>query len=226
VTIRVNVRIVAATNKDLEEAVARNAFRADLYYRISVVPLLLPPLRDRPNDIPMLAAEFLKRFNKENERGLAFDAGAIDVMKACRFPGNVRELENCVQRTATLADGPEIVANDFACSHNECLSSMLWKTPPETSTIPPQDPEATASEDVVATAEAASADPRASELAATPTPPSSQEAAGREVTERERLINAMERAGWVQAKAARILGLTPRQIGYALKKQAIDIKRF
>jgi Nif-specific regulatory protein len=228
VTIKVNVRIVAATNKDLEEAVARNMFRADLYYRISVVPLLLPPLRDRPNDIPILAAEFLKRFNKENERSLAFDAGAVDVMKACRFPGNVRELENCVQRTATLADGPDIVANDFACSHNECLSSILWKTPPETAS-PPHEPEVSRPAPERApnpAAEAVSADPPPGEPADALAPPAGQEELAGEMTERERLINAMERAGWVQAKAARILGLTPRQIGYALKKQAIEIKRF
>jgi Nif-specific regulatory protein len=227
VTIKVNVRIVAATNKDLEEAVARNTFRADLYYRISVVPLLLPPLRDRPGDIPPLAAEFLKRFTKENERRLAFDAGAIDVMKACRFPGNVRELENCVQRTATLADGPEIVANDFACSHNECLSSMLWKTSPEpASPLPEPEISEPAPDEVPVPAEAASAGPAPSEPADAATPPPDQETPAGEMTERERLINAMERAGWVQAKAARILGLTPRQIGYALKKQAIEIKRF
>jgi Nif-specific regulatory protein len=222
-TIKVNVRIVAATNKDLEEAVARNAFRADLYYRISVVPLVLPPLRERPGDIPVLAAEFLKRFNKENVRTLAFDAGAIDVMKACRFPGNVRELENCVQRTATLADGPAIGANDFACSHNECLSSMLWKTPAEVPQVPPfqEEPDLTAEEAPAAPVEAVSDDPPpVGDQAVNPA------AAGAEMTERERLINAMERAGWVQAKAARILGLTPRQIGYALKKQAIEIKRF
>jgi Nif-specific regulatory protein len=222
-TIKVNVRIVAATNKDLEEAVARNAFRADLYYRISVVPLLLPSLRERPGDIPLLAAEFLKRFNKENERKLAFDAGAIDVMKACRFPGNVRELENCIQRTATLADGPAIGANDFACSHNECLSSMLWKTPAEApaAAAQPEEPEQVA-EEPSETREAVSADPPDDPTA----PASGSAAADGEMTERDRLINAMERAGWVQAKAARILGLTPRQIGYALKKQAIEIKRF
>lgn len=224
-TIKVNVRIVAATNTDLEEAVARNTFRADLYYRISVVPLMLPPLRERSGDIPLLAAEFLKRFNKENERSLAFDAGAIDVMKACRFPGNVRELENCIQRTATLADGPAIGANDFACSHNECLSSMLWKTPAEAPATPalPEDAEPSA-EDAAAPPEAASADPPVSEPVAAV--PSGQAMTAGEMTERDRLINAMERAGWVQAKAARILGLTPRQIGYALKKQAIEIKRF
>jgi Nif-specific regulatory protein len=190
-----------------------------------VVPLVLPPLRERPGDIPLLAAEFLKRFNKENERGLTFGAGAIDVMKACRFPGNVRELENCIQRTATLADGPAIGANDFACSHNECLSSMLWKTPAEAPALPPPQEQDPAPEDAPREPEAASAEPPVSEPAAVAAAQSGL-AAGDEKTERERLINAMERAGWVQAKAARILGMTPRQIGYALKKQAIEIKRF
>src|SRR5271165_1673415 len=124
-TIKVNVRIVAATNKNLEEAVTRNEFRADLYYRISVVPMLMPPLRDRRGDIPQLASEFLKRFNSENDRTLTFDAKAMEVLMGCGFPGNVRELENCVQRTATLAHGPSIMMDDFACRRNECLSAML-----------------------------------------------------------------------------------------------------
>src|SRR5680860_712418 len=92
-TLKVNVRVITATNKNLEEAVIRNEFRADLYYRISVVPLMLPPLRERKTDIPLLADEFLRRFNAENERRLAFGPGALDVLMACYFPGNVRELE-------------------------------------------------------------------------------------------------------------------------------------
>jgi len=92
-TLKVNVRVITATNKNLEEAVIRNEFRADLYYRISVVPLMLPPLRERKTDIPLLADEFLRRFNEENERRLAFGPGALDVLMACYFPGNVRELE-------------------------------------------------------------------------------------------------------------------------------------
>lgn len=134
-TIKVNVRIVAAINKNLEDAVSRNEFRSDLYFPISVLLIALPPLRERPNDIPLLAAAVLKRFNAENERSLNVEAGAIEVLK--RFPGNVRELETCVQRTATLAYGPSIVANDFACRHNECLSSILWKVPSE---LPHPDP--------------------------------------------------------------------------------------
>ena len=69
-TIKVDVRVVTATNRNLEEAVARNEFRADLYYRISVVPMLMPPLRERRSDIPLLAGEFLKRFNDENDRDI------------------------------------------------------------------------------------------------------------------------------------------------------------
>jgi Nif-specific regulatory protein len=222
-TIKVNVRLVAATNKNLEEAVVRNEFRADLYYRISVVPILLPPLRERPSDIPLLAAEFLKRFNKENGRKLNFDAGSIEVLRGCRFPGNVRELENCVQRTATLTHGSSIAVDDFACSHNECLSSMLWKTHAE----PPAPPPFEHPLPILPT-------PRAAEPAAVspePEPAGDDEAmqdaaAGEGISERDRLILAMERAGWVQAKAARILHLTPRQIGYALKKHSIEIKRF
>ncbi|MGY2933326.1 transcriptional regulator with GAF, ATPase, and Fis domain [Bradyrhizobium sp. GM6.1] len=91
-TIKVDVRVIAATNKNLEEAVARKEFRADLYYRISVVPLLLPPLRERRTDIPLLAARFLKNFNNENGRALVFESSAIDVLMNCGFPGNVREL--------------------------------------------------------------------------------------------------------------------------------------
>jgi Nif-specific regulatory protein len=232
-TIKVNVRIVAATNRNLEEAVARNEFRSDLYYRISVVPMMLPPLRDRPGDIPLLADEFLKRFNKENGRALTFHPGALDVLTGCGFPGNVRELENCVRRTATLAQGAAIVADDFACRHNECLSSMLWKGHSEYSPsrrrieIPlPVAPSP------ALPADAARAGAVAKQPAAAPVAPPAVAAANgdaaldAEMSERDRLVNAMERAGWVQAKAARILGLTPRQIGYALKKHAIEIKRF
>ena len=126
-TIKVDVRLVTATNKDLEEAVRRNEFRADLYYRINVVPLNLPPLRERKGDIPLLANEFLKRFNSENGRQLTFAPGAMEVLLKCYFPGNVRELENCVRRTATLARGASIALDDFACRNDQCLSAVLWK---------------------------------------------------------------------------------------------------
>jgi Nif-specific regulatory protein len=233
-TIKVDVRIVAATNKNLEEAVARKEFRADLYYRINVVALMTPPLRDRRGDIPALATEFLNRFNSENGRKLAFGSGAVDVLTACYFPGNVRELENCVRRTATLAPGTFIVQDDFACRHDQCLSAVLWKShvtsspdrrqpqiPLPVASGPPlaRTPvKVAASEPFIAPPSTDSSD------AGVPSDASSSiEASG---GERERLIEAMEKAGWVQAKAARLLGLTPRQIGYALKKHGIELRHF
>lgn len=232
-TQKVDVRVVAATNSDLEDAVARGTFRADLYYRISVVPLMLPSLRERKGDIPMLAETFLGRFNKENGRNLTLSPSAIDVLKACYFPGNVRELENCVCRTATLAPGAAIVDNDFACRHDQCLSASLWKGNPASLSQRAR-PQITLP---ILPASAAgragspmSRPPASSEAAPAPGSPDRHDSLegnlGGQGLERERLIEAMEKAGWVQAKAARILGLTPRQIGYALKKHGIEIRHF
>ncbi len=227
-TIKVNVRLVTATNKNLEDAVAKNEFRADLYYRISVVPMMLPPLRDRKGDIPMLATEFLKRFNTQNDRSLSLTPSAIDVLTGCYFPGNVRELDNCVQRTATLAQGTSIVADDFACRHDECLSAMLWKgrehvAPP--ARAPSFRPHPAVPLPVVGRSPDLGSGLPVEEAAGSGSETNSL-AGGAGLTEREHLIDAMDRAGWVQAKAARILGLTPRQIGYALKKHDVVIKRF
>ena len=225
-TIKVDVRVVTATNRNLEEAVARNEFRADLYYRISVVPMLMPPLRERRSDIPQLASEFLKRFNEENGRTLSLDASALEVLMGCGFPGNVRELENCVQRTATLAHGPSIVMDDFACRRNECLSAMLWKGHSEIA--PPRLRPAISLPVLPRTplqARRARVRRPASPPPSTCLRPRVRRQANRgQMPDRERFIEAMEKSGWVQAKAARILGLTPRQIGYALKKHGIEVK--
>ncbi|MGY8682114.1 nif-specific transcriptional activator NifA [Bradyrhizobium sp. UFLA05-153] len=223
-TMKVDVRVIAATNKDLEGAVTKNEFRADLYYRISVVPLLLPPLRERRSDIPLLATEFLKSFNSENSRTLTFDPSAMDVLMNCGFPGNVRELENCVQRTATLAPGPFIVRSDFACCHGQCLSALLWKSGLD------ETKRRAASIGELSTRPAMpTPDVAASVAVLTPpveaAPADGALVSGAKLTDRERLIAAMEKTGWVQAKAARLLGLTPRQIGYALRKYGIEIKR-
>src|ERR1019366_8101754 len=128
-TVKVDVRLVAATNRNLEGSGAKGEFRSDLYYRISVVPIFIPPLRERKDDIPLLAREFLNRFNAENETNHSFTASATGVLTSCYFPGNVRELENCIRRTATLANAARLVADDFACRHDECLSAILWKKP-------------------------------------------------------------------------------------------------
>ena len=243
-TIKVDVRLVSATNRNLEQSVADGSFRADLYYRISVVPIMLPPLRDRQSDIPLLAREFLHRFNRENATDLDLTEPAMSVLSSCWFPGNVRELENCVRRTATLAHGSSIVASDFACRNDECLSAMLWKHPPP----PPQDfvplPIARGPRGAGLTTSGNGAANGAANGHATSTSNGHAHGNGTDETiddaaeidavldgddprsERERLIDVMESVGWVQAKAARVLGLTPRQVGYALRKHEIPIKKF
>ncbi len=112
--VKVDVRVISATNKDLEEAMKNGEFREDLYYRISVFPIKLPPLRDRKEDIPPLAGYFLKKFNAQEGKKIESISGdALDLMMAYNWPGNVRELENAIERATVLSDGPEIQANDL-----------------------------------------------------------------------------------------------------------------
>ncbi|WLA66631.1 nif-specific transcriptional activator NifA [Bradyrhizobium diazoefficiens] len=224
-TIKVDVRVIAATNRNLEEAVARSEFRADLYYRISVVPLLLPPLRERRSDIPLLAREFLRKFNSENGRSLTLEASAIDVLMSCKFPGNVRELENCIERTATLSAGSSIVRSDFACSQGQCLSTTLWKSTSYGKTDPAAPMQPVPAKSIIPLAETAPP-PQAVCEPGSLAPSGTVLVSGARMADRERVVAAMEKSGWVQAKAARLLGLTPRQVGYALRKYGIEIKRF
>ncbi|HXH84968.1 MAG TPA: sigma-54 dependent transcriptional regulator [Candidatus Tectomicrobia bacterium] len=113
-TIRIDVRIIAATNADLPAAVAAGKFREDLFYRLNVVPLAVPPLRARPDDVPLLAEHFLRRYREQfGKRVEAFSTEALAVLAAHRWPGNVRELQNVIERCVVLAEGPEIGVEDL-----------------------------------------------------------------------------------------------------------------
>lgn len=104
-TIKVDVRLVAATNCDLEKAVTDKQFRADLYYRLQVIQIFVPPLRDRREDIPALADHFLRKYCRDNGRKIkSISQDALDLLMEYRFPGNVRELENTIERAVVLAD--------------------------------------------------------------------------------------------------------------------------
>jgi two-component system, NtrC family, response regulator PilR len=108
----IDVRVIAATNKDLDKAIAAGEFREDLFYRLSVIPIQMPPLRERRDDIPLLARSFLDRFRKTMEKpveGIAPDAMAL--LEAYDWPGNVRELENTMERSVALESGPVISAS-------------------------------------------------------------------------------------------------------------------
>jgi Nif-specific regulatory protein len=105
-THKVDVRFVAATNKNLEQAVEDGTFRGDLYYRLNVFPIYLPPLRERKTDILLLSDFFLEKYSKENNKEIKrFSTPAIDMLMEYHWPGNVRELENCIERSVLLCDG-------------------------------------------------------------------------------------------------------------------------
>ena len=108
-TIPVDVRIIAATNRDLEEEIRRGAFRSDLFYRLNVITLHLPPLRDRPEDVPLLTEAFLKRFAEtRGKAGVRLSQEAVEALQAHDWPGNVRELENALERAVVLTGEGEI----------------------------------------------------------------------------------------------------------------------
>jgi len=114
---KINVRMLAATNKDLEEEVAAGRFRIDLYYRLNVFPLLLPPLRERKEDIPLLANHFLKKYSTEEGRQVpVLSTDATDMLMQYNWPGNIRELENTIQRNVVLANGAVIESLEIPVS--------------------------------------------------------------------------------------------------------------
>ena len=246
-SIKVDVRLICATNRDLEKMVKRGEYRADLYYRINVVSVFLPPLRERRADIPPLVAHFVDRYNKENRRKLKIAGDAMEVLTHCYWPGNVRELENCIERTATMVQGDVIRGIAFPCKHNRCLTQTLHHLDkadavaavrmPTPLHIPvvrssvkdlprPVRDSAEADEDW-SDEEMELADDvlrigPTEHLNGTPRQFGDEPPEG----ERERLIWAMEQCAWVQAKAARLLKVTPRQLGYALRKYSIEVHKF
>jgi Nif-specific regulatory protein len=231
--VKVDVRLILATNRNLERMVQAGEFRADLYYRINVVSIQLPPLRERRDDIPIMAQHFLDRFNLENARSAQFSPAAMRVLASCYWPGNVRELENCVERTATMAHDSVITDLAFPCKGNRCLTQVLHHIEREDAVSPVRLADIAIVEVPMAPPAAAlpvdgSAMAEPTEAAARPHPvevtPDSSD--GKPEGERERLIWAMERCGWVQAKAARLLKISPRQMGYALQKNGIEVRKF
>jgi len=108
-TIRVDTRVIAASNRDLLDEVAKEHFREDLYYRLNVVPIVLPPLRARREDIPLLMSHFLEHYNELNERYVVhIEKAALEALVRYHWPGNVRELQNVVERSVVMAPGDEI----------------------------------------------------------------------------------------------------------------------
>jgi two-component system NtrC family response regulator len=126
--IQINTRVIAATNADLKKGMAAGTFREDLFYRLAVVQIVLPPLRDRENDVRMLAQFFLKRFAAQASKpGLAFDQEALRVLNKHSWPGNVRELENCVRRAVIMADGKRVTPGDLELTPGVAANAVTLK---------------------------------------------------------------------------------------------------
>jgi two-component system response regulator HydG len=124
-TLTVDLRVLAATNKDLMQEVARGSFREDLFYRINVIPIMLPPLRDRRNDIPLLALHFLRRFARERGKDLReISSGAMRLLLDYSWPGNVRELENSIEHAVVLAKGSQLEVWDLPSTIHRPSSSL------------------------------------------------------------------------------------------------------
>jgi Nif-specific regulatory protein len=201
-TVTVDVRVVAATNRPIEEMVRGGAFRLDLYHRLSVVTVELPPLRERPEDVPALAEHFLAQLREEHGRPVQLAPAALDVLGECRLTGNARQLRNCLERAVVAAEGAVLGPGDFPCIqdgvHTACLLEQVSEAPGP-ATVALRLP---------------------GRAAPAPAPPP-----GPEPDERARVLQALERCGWVQAKAARLLGMTVRQLGYRVRKYGITLER-
>ena len=198
-TLKLDVRLIAATHRDLETAVDAGDFREDLYYRLNVMPIFLPPLRERLEDLPKIAKHLLDRLGGAQRRPLRLTPAAQRRLAQHHWPGNVRELENCLERAAVMSDSGDIDA------------------------------------DLIRIDQPRERGPRRSTTSATGAAPVAPRVAAREAgggastsgeqSERERVIAALEQAGWVQARAARLLGMTPRQIAYRVQILNIEMKQ-
>lgn len=185
-TLKSNVRIIVATNKNLEEMVAKNEFREDLYYRIAVYPIYILPLRERREDIPALVDYYIHQIGNMIGKELKIDKSAMNELMSCNFPGNVRELINCLTRAAISSNSSVLDKTCLSCvSSGMCLSHMITHHAKE------QNEEKI---DVIN-------------------------------DEKMLIIKTLEKVGYVQAKAARLLNMTVRQLNYRIKKYNIQIKR-
>jgi DNA-binding NtrC family response regulator len=187
-TIKVDIRLVAATNADLETAVERGAFRSDLYYRLKVVTLRIPPLRERREDIPLLANHFLSMFGKENDReGMKFSPDAMRAIVNARWEGNVRELRNVVESLVVLTPTTEIRVADLPEELKRFANGDVIPDAPEAATVaaPPSVATAVLTMDEI---------------------------------ERRAILDALDRTGGNRTQAAETLGIGLRTLQRKLKE--------
>jgi transcriptional regulator with PAS, ATPase and Fis domain len=177
--IRVDVRVIAATNRDLERAVQDGSFRADLYYRLTVLPVRVPPLRERQGDLPLLVDHFLALFNAEfGKRVQRLSRAAKSRLESHPWPGNVRELKNAVERAVLLSEAERLTPEDFPALAAVPGAPPVLELPPEGIDL--------------------------------------------KQLEAELVVQALRRCGGNRSHAARLLGLSRRQLRYRLEKLPED----
>jgi two-component system NtrC family response regulator len=126
--LQASVRVVAATNKNLAQEVAAQRFRHDLYYRLNVIAIRLPPLRERRQDIPLLATHFLRKYAQENDKEVTgIEQEALQRLQVYAWPGNVRELENVMERAVVLAQGPTVTVADLSLEEQSELAMLAME---------------------------------------------------------------------------------------------------
>jgi DNA-binding NtrC family response regulator len=205
-TIKVDVRLVTATNRDLLAEVGAGAFREDLFYRLNVVPIHIPPLRERREDIPLLADHFIAKFNDRLKKQItAIAPEAIERLIAYQWPGNIRELENLMERTMLFCEGPEIRVSDL---------------PPEVVGA------AAVSTSAVFAAPPAAAGGDEAGKAAAPAPESLKEAVRLETerVERELIQRALDATGGNVTQAARKLKISRKSLQTKMKELGLREK--
>ncbi len=181
-TVKVDVRVIAATNRDLHTLVQEGKFREDLYYRLNVVPIHVPSLRERREDIPLLVEHFLQSYNTRYGKSVKISPDAMEALIEYNWPGNIRELENTIERLVVMNDGtvkstelpPHILAYRRRSAFEE-LANLPDRI---------------------------------------------------QATEREKIVEALEKTGYVKSRAAKLLGYTLRQLDYRIKKYGIEVKKF
>ncbi|MDD5153764.1 MAG: sigma-54 dependent transcriptional regulator [Desulfovibrionales bacterium] len=187
-TIKTDIRVIAATNKNLEEAVESGRFREDLYYRLNVIPIHVPPLRERVGDIPLLVHHFLEKFNKSKKKNIkSISKEVMQCFMSYEWPGNVRELENMIERLIILANDDKITVRDLP-------ERLLAHRKKDTAQSQPHN--------------------------ALPEEGLYLHAAVNEF-ERNLILQALDRAGWVKNKAAQLLNLNRTTLIEKMKKQKL-----
>lgn len=206
-TIKTNVRLVAATNRNLEEMVKKGEFREDLFYRLNVIPINLPPLRERYEDIQLLIDHYLKKYLREHHKEIHFSKPALELLLEYPWPGNIRELQNTMERIVLICPAGELQPEMLNHVLPFNFQKLYMPQQEEKQEVPEIQTEKPIEEVPTTTYEE----------------PSTLTKSSLQDMERESIIKALIENRGIQTKAAKQLGMTARQIGYKIKKYGIEL---